>query len=289
VCIGWLLATYILLGQSEPEITFIWAGFQIVWLLLRLLFHHFADVKYANSHHILSTPTAWVDMDFSMKERALNLTMGIAQYQTYVHPRGSYSYEEDICTASVLSSVFSQVQFVLHQEFYIDRLSVINATINVTVMAVVGDHVLTSAAWMHGSALNGMDLYDSCIVFLQTKSFLLAVPSVRVLSQADSVEPPKCDIENPVMPRFIPRRTHNTRRQISWWYWIPCGDNLWIQLQSKNMKILGERKGEVMTDAQITGKLQAGNLNISLARVEDVKQIRDLSMQAGQILMQFFK
>jgi hypothetical protein len=78
VCTAWLMATYILLGQSEPKITFIWAGFQILWLLLRLLFHHFADVKYPISHRILPTPTAWVDMDYSLKGRALDLTMGIA-------------------------------------------------------------------------------------------------------------------------------------------------------------------------------------------------------------------
>jgi len=283
------MATYILLGQSEPKITFIWAGFQILWLLLRLLFHHFADVKYPISHRILPTPTAWVDMDYSLKERALDLTMGIAQYQTYVHPRGGYSYGEDVSTATLLRSIFSQVRFVLHPEFSIDRFSITEAVINVTVVAVVGDPILTSAAWMHGTALNGMDLYDSCIIFLRTKASVFAVPSARVLSQSYPAAPPKRDIENPVMHRFVPRSSPNTRHPLCWWYWIPCGDGLWLQLQSEDMKILGERKAEIVTNAQITRKLQVGDLNISLTKVENVKHITDLSMQVGQILLQFFK
>ncbi|KIM77047.1 hypothetical protein PILCRDRAFT_631482 [Piloderma croceum F 1598] len=142
---------------------------------------------------------------------------------------------------------------------------------------------------MHGSMFNGMDLYDSCIVFLRTKASVLAVPSARVLSQSYPAVPPKRDIESPAVRRFVPRSSPNTRHHICWWYWIPCGDGLWLQLQSEDTKILGERKAEIVTDAQITGKLQLGDLNVSLTRVEDVKQITDLSMQAGQILLQFFK
>jgi hypothetical protein len=155
-------------------------------------------------------------------------------------------------------------------------------------MAVVGDLILTSAAWMHGTALNGMDLYDSCIVFLGTKASVFAVPSARVLSQSYPAVPPKRDIESPVVRRFVPRSSPNTRHHLCWWYWIPCGDGLWLQLQSEDMKILGERKAEIVTNAQITRKLQVENLNISLTKVEDVKHITDLSMQVGQILLQFF-
>jgi len=57
VCIAWIMATYILLRQYDPKITFVWTGFQFLWLVLRLLFHHFADVKEPVSHRILPTPT----------------------------------------------------------------------------------------------------------------------------------------------------------------------------------------------------------------------------------------
>jgi hypothetical protein len=55
------------------------------------------------------------------------------------------------------------------------------------------------------------------------------------------------------------------------------------------MKILGEQKAEVVTDAQVSRKLQLGDLNISLTKAQDLNQITDLSMDAGQLLLQFFK
>jgi hypothetical protein len=251
VCILWILATYFLLRQYDSKITFIWACFQLLWLLLRLLFHHFADVKYPISHRILPTPTAWANMDYSMKERAIDLTMGLAQYQTHIHPRGAYAYEEDLFTTALLRSLFSQVQYCLHSEFALGQYSITEATFDVTVIAVVGDHILTSAAWMHGSALSGMDLYDSCVVFLQTKSSTIAVTSAHVLSQSYSAVPLKHDIEHTLEPCFLPRSSPNTGQGLTWWYWIPCGSGLWLQLPSDDMKIVGQRKAEVVTNAQV--------------------------------------
>lgn len=289
VCMAWIIATYILLGYYDSKVTFIWIGFQFVWLLLRLLFHHFTEVKYPISHRIVPTPTTWVNMDSSMKERAMDLTMGLARYQTYIHPRGVYSYGEDIFTTPLLRSIFSQVQYCLQSEFALRQCSIAEDNVNVTVVAVVGDHILTSAAWMHGSALTGVDLYDCCLVFLQTKSSTIAVPATRVLSETISAVPFKHDVENIVRPRFIPRSAPNTGQGLIWWYWVPCESGCWLQLQSDNMKILGQRKAEVVTDKQVTQVLQAGHLNISLEKVEDVKQVTNLSLQAGHVLLQFFK
>jgi len=224
-----------------------------------------------------------------MKDRAMELTMGLAQYQTYIHPRGSYSYSEDIFTTPLLRSAFAQVQFCLQPEYPLAQYSITEATVNVTVAAVVGDQILASASWMHGFGLSGMDLYDSCVVFLQTESSTIAVPSARVLSQSHSPIVMKNDIEKIVTPRFLPRSTPNTGHGLIWWYWIPCGSGRWLQLQSVDMRILGQRKADVVTDAQVTRKLQVGDLNVSLTKVEDVKQITGLSMQAGQVLLQFFK
>jgi hypothetical protein len=60
-------------------------------------------------------------------------------------------------------------------------------------------------------------------------------------------------------------------------------------MHSDDMRFLGMRQAEVIDDAQLTMDLQVGNLNISLDKVEDVKQIAALSMEAGQLLLQFFK
>lgn len=289
VCAAWLIATYVLLNQYDGRIVSIWASFQIVWLLLRLLFYHLAHIKHPMSHRILPLPIAWGDMDPSMKERTLRLTMALAQYQTYVHPRGPYSYKEEIFTTTMVRSVFLQARYILHSEFPLDDFSVTAPTFEVSVVAVIGDPILASAAWMYGSSLNGMDLYDSCIVLFKTESSVIAVPSARVLSQHSPVVFSKSDIERTIPPRFIPKSAPNSGHDISWWYWIPCGNSRWLQMCSEDMKFLGTRKAEVTDDSQLTKTLQAGNLNISLNKVTDIEQIVTFSMQAGQALLHFFK
>jgi hypothetical protein len=289
VCTAWLIFTYIILGQCEPKITLIWIAFQVLWLLSRLLFHHLADIKHPISHRIFPTPVTWTNMDYTMKERLLDLTLGLAQYQTYIHPRGAHAYAEDISTTTSLRSVFSQVQFRLQPEFALVQYpTTTGATTDVTISAVVGDHILASAAWMHGSTLSGMDLYDTCIIFLQSTilNSVIAVPSVRVLAQSRSAVPPTHDIETTVVPHFVPKGS--SVGYDAWWCWIPCGKGLWLQLHSDDMKMLGRRKAEVMTDMEVTRKLQVGDLNISLTRVEEVREVVGLSMQTGQLLLQFF-
>jgi hypothetical protein len=164
-----------------------------------------------------------------------------------------------------------------------------DTTIDVTVSAMIGDHILSSAAWMNGSTLSGMDLYDTCIIFLQSteSKSIIAVPCVRVLAQSCSLAPPRHDIETTIAPHFVPKGSSNVGYGV-WWCWIPCGKSLWLQIRSDDMKMLGQRKAEVMTDAEVTWKLQVGDLNISLTRAEEVREVAGLSMQTGQFLLQFF-
>ena len=65
LCTFWLMASYFLLAQYESRITFVWAGFQILWLLLRLLFYHFTGIKQPLSHSVLPTATPWEDTSAS--------------------------------------------------------------------------------------------------------------------------------------------------------------------------------------------------------------------------------
>ena len=285
LCTFWLMASYFLLAQYESRITFVWAGFQILWLLLRLLFYHFTGIKQPLSHSVLPTATPWEDTSASMRERVFELTMALAHYQTFIHPRGLYSYKQDFIDSSSIRTLFSQVGYQLHSTFPLAIGSVTESTVGISVLAVIGDHILASAAWIYGSPLNGMDLYDSCIVFLKTESSYIAIPAARVLSQNTATTSVKYDVERSFTPRFLPRSSPNTGHDLVWWYWVPCGGNKWLQFHSEDLAISGERSAEIMTDVQITNKLQIGDLNISLTKAEDLEDICNLSMQSSRTLL----
>ncbi|KIM92268.1 hypothetical protein PILCRDRAFT_57320 [Piloderma croceum F 1598] len=287
-CMIWLIATYVLLGQAQTKIVLIWGGFQTFWLLARLLFHHIADAKYPVAHHIIPTATAWDDLDKSMKDRVLDLTLALAQYQIYIHPRGPNCYKEELLTAPLLRDVFSKALHRLQPELPLGGFSINDGAVDVTIVAVVGDPILACAAWMHGSVLSGIDLYDCCIMLVHTQASLAAVPSARVLASTPLFLAKKHDVEHAHTPQFSPKISPNSGRDIAWWYWIPCANGLWLQVHSDQLRCVGRRKAEVMSHAQVTEKLRAGDLNVSLSKVEDLELTVGLSVQAGQMLMRFF-
>ncbi|KAF8580701.1 hypothetical protein K439DRAFT_1619637 [Ramaria rubella] len=266
VCIVWLVTTYITLGQCDVTVVYTWAGFQLLWLTCRILFHQFTEVKDPVTNRLLPIPTSWENMNTLMKDRTLELTVGLAEYQSFLHPRGSYSYKEEVSTAASLRSLFSRAEYHLQPEFPLDAGSE-ETTIEVSIVGIVGDPILTSAAWMQGSKLNGMDLYDSCIIFFEAGSCIVAIPSARVLSQRTTTS--KQDIERTFPPRFPPKSSPNSGHDITWWHWVPCGNDRWLQIESVDMKLLGKRQATVTSDAQVTKRLQLGDLNIALTKVED--------------------
>jgi len=77
-------------------------------------------------------------------------------------------------------------------------------------------------------------------------------------------------------PAFVPRGTGEGYVQ-TWLYWIPCGPNRWLQVQSKSLTVLGRCTAEVLNDGQLSALLRAGTLNISLTHAKEVKEVVELS------------
>lgn len=112
-----------------------------------------------------------------------------------------------------------------------------------------------------GSKLSGMDLYDSCIVVLNVRGATVSIPSARVLTDKPPQQGPSRGVEFG-MERFSPARGTprgtpkgggpNGEENISWWYWIPCGHDVWLQMHTTDMKILGKRTASVLRDQQVT-------------------------------------
>lgn len=271
VCVSSLLATYILLSKEDANTFFTWLGFQILWLAARLVIYHVIE----GADH-LQFPALfgqeWQDLPEGQKARALHLLWALAGYQAHMHPRGSYSYVEDQQSVDKVDSLLS-----VFRGNYLRAVPALPSTchlVTVGMHGVLGDTVLSSATWLVSSSLGGMDVYDSVIVVLEISGAVVAVPGVRVLSgtvlQAEIAKA----IADPemVQSRFMHTKgLPNAGTGIFWAYWIPCNDGRWLQLQTENMKVLGRRQAMVVTDTQVSLRLDDSDMNVSFTSVDDVK------------------
>lgn len=206
--------------------------------------------------------------------RVLNLVCALSKYQMHVHPRGPCCYDED------LQSVDKAYHLVTHYPLTTDLVN--SDKIKINVVEIIGDATFSSACWIFGLTLTGMDLYDSCILILIINGNAITVPSARVL--IDKAALPKVDAEAAVGPVFPLRGNSNTGRNILWFYWIPCGDDRWLQISTTDMNFLGTRTAALVSDAQVTQKLAGGELLVSISEVDHVKEIFQHARNAFDIL-----
>ncbi|KAI9791236.1 MAG: hypothetical protein M1816_004228 [Peltula sp. TS41687] len=272
-----LIATYITLGKHDIKIICVWIGFQVSWLALRSVFFHFAEGMDKAFHRPFIVRKEWQSLPWRYKVRVRHLLSALSQYQMHVHPRRLYCYQEDMQTLETILNIRS--------EFPLDPSIAVGDTTDLSVSAVVGDTLLSSAAWMLGSKLSGMDLYDSCVVVLTVNGKSVAIPSARVLSEPPIERP--SDLELGSELQFVPRGSSNTGRNPVWWYWIPCGHNRWLQAHTEQKKILGKRKATVVSDEQITQRLAIGDLYVGIKNVDDVKDIVRHSKLGCELLLRF--
>lgn len=274
-CTATVIGSYMTVGNQNSRVFATWTGFQIFWLGLRSVFYHFAEGTESMFHHPILLGKDWKGLSSPMKARIRHLVFAVSKYQMHVHPRGHYCYMEDERTIDKFEEVRS--------EYALSPAEIGDDAVNLSVDAVIGDTMLSSTAWILGSKMLGMDLYDSCIVILNIKGISIAIPSARVLTDL----PPQrsSDVEIGTEPQFPPRGGSNRGRDIAWWYWIPCKDGLWLQFHSEEMKFLGQKRAFILSDEQVTRKLKSGDLFVGISEVSHVKQIVHHSA-AGCALLQ---
>jgi hypothetical protein len=286
-----LILTYFILSKMAPAFTLAWTGFQVVWLGCRILTYYFTE-RMEPMANLMIVRHRWQDLDVLMKTRVLNLTLAAAQYQALIHPRSIETYVDDSFSPQHIMNLLRKPQKLrmsckLPRDFDMNK----RKSIEIDITAVIGDTALSSAMWMVGSDVSPMDMYDTCLVFLSfvpppplpfspssgppPAQSTFAIPAARVAHGVDEINAPDTESHIPV---FVPRGTgrYSEYSQI-WLYWIPCGPNRWLQIQSKNMTVLGRCTAEVLDDGQLSAILGAGNLNISLTHVEEVKETVKLS------------
>ncbi len=258
-----VIATYAFLGKQELNVFAMWTGFQFAWLALRSVFFHFGEGTDRVLHHPILIKHEWRGLSMEFRTRIRRLIATLSKYQIHVHPRGIYCYDEDL----------QSLDTIYDMEAYYPLLSgdIDSGNCEIDVVAIIGDTLLSSACWMFGSKLSGLDLYDSCVLILHVRGSTIAIPAARVLT--DKTAAPKLDVEAGISPLFPLRGNSNTGRDIYWMYWIPCGEGRWLQVKTTDMKFLGVRSAEIRSDAQVTQKLAKGELLVSLSEVNHVKEI----------------
>lgn len=269
-----VIATYMVLGRaSSPGVFAIWTSFQIIWLVLRSTFFYVVDDR-DKSYLVALEGKPWIKVNTQGKERVRRLAFALASYQQSIHPRGLWSYKEDLDSVDQLDNV--------NAEYPLSSTS--ESVLPISVHGVIGDTILSSVSWICGSKNSGFDFYDACIVILNLKDCRMAIPAARVMTGSPST--PTTDPEQGVQHLRPPRGISNTTRGwVEWCYWIPCGPGRWLNFKTEQMKVKGQRDALVLSDEQVTENLKGGELFVSLQSVDDVKEIvRHSTMACSHLL-----
>jgi len=289
LCVCSLVSTYALLAK-EPIVCFrIWVTFQILWLSLRSIFFHFArqtdDMK-----HIVTPAITEKHRPTQLNFRLLGLSVAVSKHQVLNHPRGAYCYTEDAQDPTIIKNHLDEAHLEFLDHLQLQHQTTVGSTVEISVVAVIGDTLLSSVAWLMGSPLTGMDLYDCCILVLRSSDKTLPIPACRVLSSRIDTDS-DIDPELTMPSGFLPKGVSNNGTGISWRYWIPCGGNKWVcystpwtTLTTQSLGITGKKEMVVTSGENITEELRTGKLLVSLSSVKDVEDAVARSAAVASIL-----
>ncbi len=259
-----VIGVYMTLGSQEPHVFAAWTVFQFLWLALRSVYYHFAESS-DRAYNPTILKKAWKDLNPYLRMRVRRLVQALSLYQMHMHPRRLYCYDED--ERAIRDIYNTRPMFPLRIE---QGKEGIKDSISVVISAVVGDTLLSSASFAIGRKYAPMDLYDACVVILKVDGVDISVPAARVMSgkppprHADDSE---AGIELPLPPKG---GSNTGKPNISWWYWIPCSKDLWLELHTTDMQILGERHARILSGEQITKHLVSGEFYVSISEVGHV-------------------
>jgi hypothetical protein len=107
----------------------------------------------------------------------------------------------------------------------------------------------------------------------------------RVLSgNVAQVKNPSKDTEAGVAPRFIPKLGPCRGEDNGWVYWIPLDEGRWLYIGC-DLNSVGDHHALVISNAELTRRLELGDLWVSITHADDVKQFVDRSVIVGKIIL----
>lgn len=286
------MATYILLGKGRPKAFYIWAGFQVLWLLLRSVFFQLSTKTDGRPNPVVEQNTS------NQGYRLLSLASGASWHLAQRHPRTAESYLQDLTDPSDIQSYMSSSKLVYDWRLGMGdyRLST-NCTwnsirpgqsVDVEILAIIGDTLLASVAWIQGYRLTDLDLYDACLAFIKINGHkhTFMIPTGRVLSgNVAQVKNPSKDTEAGVSPKFIPKLGPCRGEDNGWVYWIPLDEDRWLYIVC-DLNSVGNHHALVISSAELTRRLEIGDLWVSITHADDVKQFVDRSVVVGKVIFE---
>ncbi|KAA6406887.1 MAG: hypothetical protein FRX48_09385 [Lasallia pustulata] len=224
-----LISSYVLLSKEAQTTVYIWIGFQTLWLILRSAFYHLAE-----------------SADNPIQQSGAR-PLGTLGKSPFIGQSPPTSSPPPPPASSRRAPPPRRLRHPLPHAFRPLPPQPPNlpdgAPLDVTITAILGDTLLSSASWFLGSGPTSSELYDSCLLELvlpHGQAYL--VPCARVLSGPPKGSAPK-DSESSVVANFAPRGGSNDPDNITWWYWIPCAGARWLRLRSEGAGFLGKRRG----------------------------------------------
>lgn len=85
-----------------------------------------------------------------------------------------------------------------------------------------------------------------------------------------------------------PKGSSPSIHEVEWYFLIPCEGNRWIHAKSTLMKALKPTRGTLMTGEDVTTKLHSGDCNISLEKVEMVRDVLSMSRSVADMVVDLF-
>ena len=285
-----LVLFYFLLSHQGTKFVFIWAGFQLFWLVARVLIFSLTE----STHPMADRPmkgSRFEALSPSMKLRVANLVLGVGQYQAHVHPRNWDAYLDDLFstrqiarllapenmsevyplppvqTPSVSSFSTSSLTISSEKTLPLPMSAAASKVIKVNILAVIGDTALSSAAWILGnSQYSPMDLYDSCIVVFEvtSSSSSSSTPSSASFGTFDTEKLPPIPVPPQTRTRILAipsARVFSARSQ--WFDTIAAQssageDGLERLFMPKGAGIRTKRRGFIGCRVRLTAKTRGG-------------------------------
>ncbi|EDR02016.1 uncharacterized protein LACBIDRAFT_332786 [Laccaria bicolor S238N-H82] len=290
--------TYLSLAQQTNEIVMLWLMFQALWLVGRMLVHHYAESPREAMAPRLLYKRSWETLSDTSRDRVVNLLVALSKYTTSVHPRLEDAYQDNVSTASELRRIIIETPTILNyplslQKELLQPSNHNNIQVDIEIHAVIGDPTLVSAVWLANvPGLTFENMYDTCILCLKLPSGnacrYATIPSVRFLSGVSVSEPPSFNEETSqpldTLPQFLPKGQLRDTRS-TWWYLIPAGKRRWLIVKhAVESPVLGKHSAELVSDERVTAILSRGHLLVSIAHVNDVKSALRNSRKARETL-----
>jgi len=286
ICIS-TIGTFLSLNQERALISYIWFGFQVLFLVLRILVFELLPSGPIKRGPIVAQ--RWQNLSLRMKHRVMHLVVGLAAQQIATHPRRANNYQEDLLSISALSNLFFQCSWSLTETLpYFPNIQ------NLEIIAIVGDTFLRSSIWLRGSRISNSDVYDSALILLshktQNEERLYAIPCVRILAKYFN-DPQLSDKEasGSHASTHDPRGTSNLGYGVQWVIWFPILLNDekegWIEVTGLKVLGSGAAQWNVLSNEGLAERLASGTLGISMLSVEEVRRSLGASREAARLLM----